>query len=196
MRTLTALLVAFLLVPLPPVAAQVLAPGSQIEMAVTPLPPDMRADAGVLGFTEAGELTMLREASNGMICVANDPTDDRFHVACYHESLEPFMTRGRELRAQGHESDAVIEMRRSEIEDGSLAFPEGPAALYSLTGDADSIVLEDGELHGATRLHVVYLPYATLEGTGLPARAPRGQPWLMDPGEPWAHIMLVQVDTP
>ena len=31
---------------------------------------------------------------------------------------------------------------------------------------------------------------ATVETTGLPPSAPAGSPWLMDPGKPWAHIML------
>jgi hypothetical protein len=166
------------------------------DVAVLPLPEDMRAGAAVLGFDDDGRLVTVREGSNAMICIADDPAIDRFHVACYHNSLEPFMERGRALRAQGHDRDAIASMRKQEIEDGTLAFPSHPTALYSLTGEYDSILFDEGEVRHATRLHVVYTPYATLEQTGLPPRAPRGQPWLMDPGEPWAHIMFVQVDTP
>jgi len=40
-------------------------------------------------------------------------------------------------------------------------------------------------------LYVIYIPYATVESTGL-ATSPvsEGAPWLMDAGKPWAHIMV------
>lgn len=171
--------------------AQVPSADAQIASAVQPLPEELRADATVLGYGETPGLVTLRPGSNGMICLADDPEDDRFHVACYHKSLEPFMARGRELRAAGMGRDEVEAMRRNEITDGGLAIPEQAAALYSLSGEADGWDPSTGEIHQARALHVVYLPFATLEETGLPARAPAGRPWLMDPGEPWAHIMLV-----
>ncbi len=162
---------------------------AQIESAVQPLPEGMRAEATVLGYDGSDQLSTIRDGTNGMICLADDPSDDQFHVACYHDSLEPFMARGRELRALGHDSDEVEEMRRKEISSGEIPMPER-AALYSLTGDASSWDPESGEISDVRGLHVLYIPYATLEETGLPPRAPRGHPWLMDPGEPWAHIML------
>ena len=74
----------------------------QIAAAVLPLPAAMRDGAGVMGYRTAGRLEVLRPARNGMQCLADDPADDRFHVACYSTSMEPFMARGRELRAAGH----------------------------------------------------------------------------------------------
>ena len=44
-----------------------------------------------------------------MACLANSPGVDRWHVACYHRSLEPFMARGHELRAAGPEHTAHIQ---------------------------------------------------------------------------------------
>jgi hypothetical protein len=175
------------------ILAQPLGGVTAIEAAVLPLPEEMRTDATVKGLSESGEFATLRQGTNSMICLTDDPADRRFHVACYHIDLEAFMERGRALRAEGLDRDAVTDTRRREIEAGTLDFPEGPVALYSLTGDYDSVIFEDGRVHGATRLHVLYVPYATLESTGLPARAPRGQPWLMDPGEPWAHVMTAEV---
>jgi hypothetical protein len=35
------------------------------------------------------------------VCPADHPGDDRFRVACYHELLEAWLSRGRELRAPG-----------------------------------------------------------------------------------------------
>lgn len=159
----------------------------QIEAAVKAAPEDMREDATVLGY-EDGELTALREGDGLLICLADEPGDERFHVACYHRSLEPFMERGRELRAEGIED--VDSARRAEIEEGTLEMPDDLAALYSLTGSVEDYDPETGEIEDAQPLHVVYVPYATIEETGLPPSAETGEPWLMDPGEPWAHIMV------
>jgi hypothetical protein len=166
----------------------------QIAGAVAPLPPELREDAIVLGYRPLGRgLVTLREGSGEMICLADDPFEaERFHAACYHRSLEPFMARGRELRAQGVIDRAIIDsVRQAEAESGALPMPEHPAALYSLTGPAGAFDAATGEVTGATPLFVLYMPWATAEVTGLSARPKRGEPWIMFPGKPWAHIMLV-----
>ena len=161
-----------------------------IAEAVSALPEAMRAGAEVRLFRN-GELIMARSGSNGLICLGNDPDDERWHVACYHESLEPFMARGRQLRAQGMTERAVIDsLRRAEIESGKLEFPAGPAALYSLTGRTGSFDSETGEAEGAAVLFVLYVPYGTEASTGISTVPSRTRPWLMAPGKPWAHVMI------
>lgn len=162
-----------------------------IAATVAPLPAEYRDGAEVRAWTRDGELSVIRAGTNAMICLADMPGDDRFHAACYHESLEPFMARGRELRAEGMSRDDIQAAREKEIGAGTLTMPDRPAALYSLTGPPDSFDAETMSVVGASPLYVVYMPYATTESTGLPASAPRGQPWLMDAGSPWAHIMLI-----
>ncbi|PSQ71903.1 MAG: hypothetical protein BRD26_03295 [Bacteroidetes bacterium QH_1_64_81] len=105
---------------------------TQIAAAVKAAPESMRDAATVRGYGPDGTLTTLREGSGLLICLADDPEEDGFHVACYHESLGPFMQRGRELRRQG--VTAVDSVRRAEIADGTLAYPDHPAALYNLSG--------------------------------------------------------------
>src|SRR6056297_2326484 len=96
----------------------------QIKAAVSAAPENMREGAGVLGYNMEGQLVTLRERSNDLICIADDPGDERFHVACYHKDLEPFMKRGRELRAEGKSSDEVTEIRRQEIKSGKIPMPD------------------------------------------------------------------------
>jgi hypothetical protein len=160
---------------------------AQIAAAVTPAPDALQDSASVLGYTDDMTLTTLREGSNEMICLADDPREEGFHAACYHESLEPFMKLGRELRAQGVPN--VDSVRRARIEAGTLSMPEQPAALYSLSGPDEAFNPETGEVSGAEPLYVVYAPYETGETTGLPTRPQGGMPWLMEAGQPWAHIM-------
>ena len=75
-------------------------PVQQVAAAVQAAPAEFRDGAAVLGYNDARKLITLREGKNDMVCLADDPSDsERFHVACYHKALEPFMARGRSLRA-------------------------------------------------------------------------------------------------
>lgn len=175
-----------------PLAAQELVPeSSRIAAAVAPLPEEFRESATVLGHAAGREgLKVLRQGDGPFICLADDPRDDRFHTACYHRSLEPFMARGRALRAAGHEQD-VDSIRYAEVEAGTLAMPDHPAALYSLTGQPSSFDAATGQVTAAQPLYVVYIPFATAESTGLPVKPVTNAPWIMFPGTPKAHIMFV-----
>jgi hypothetical protein len=164
-------------------------PAAQIAAAVLPLPADLRAGATVLGYGDGGGLVTLRRGTGDMTCLASDPARDGFHVACYHRSLEPFMARGRALRANGVRGDQVDTARFAEVRAGKLAMPTHPAMLYSLTGPAGSFDAASGEARGARRLFVTYIPNATAATTGLSTRPSPGAPWIMFPGTPKAHIM-------
>ncbi|MBL8985217.1 MAG: hypothetical protein JNJ80_03035 [Gemmatimonadetes bacterium] len=159
----------------------------QITAAVLPLPEELRAGARVLGYDAAGKFVTLREGK-GMICLAQYPKEERFHVSCYHESLEPFMARGRELRAAGTTGEQVDTVRYAEAKSGKLKLPSGPAALYQLFGG--TLDAAAGTVTGARRLYVVYIPYATGASTGLPEKPRGNDPWIMSPGTPKAHIMF------
>lgn len=160
----------------------------QVAAAVLPLPEPMRAGTTVLGYDTGLRLVRLREGTNHLICLADDPREDRFHVACYHDSLEPFMARGRELRAQGLAAPAVDSTRNADVFAGRVRMPP-VAGLYSLTGAAGSYDPAANAVRGARALFVVYVPFATVESTGIPATPGRG-PWLMHPGTPRAHVMI------
>lgn len=189
----TAILVAGVMVVLPQCATgQPESDVREIAEAVSALPENLRSAATVKSFRD-GELVTIREGSNGMVCLADDPRAEGWHVACYHESLEPFMARGRELRAQGVTTRAAIDSARGgEIEAGVLRMPEGPAALYSVSSDEGSFAAAGGVPPGATGLHVIYMAYATEASTGISAKPSRERPWLMSPGTPWAHVMIAR----
>lgn len=181
-----------------PLRAQSPAPTSvgaeqQILGALAAAPEDRREEATVMGWTASGELTQLREGSNEIICLADPPGDKRFHAACYHRSLEPYMIRGRELRAAGIEGPESFRIRHEEADAGKLAMPVSPAALYNLGGPSDIFDPATGTVSGGSWVWSIYTPYASEESTGLPAepQAP-GAPWIMRPGTASSHIMVVQ----
>ncbi len=165
---------------------------NQIKAAVSPAPDGMKEGAKVLGYNDDGELTTLRKGSNQLICIADDPRQDNFHVSCYHKALEPFMKRGRELKAKGLSREKVDSIRHKEIKEEKIELPRKPMALYSLTGSKDGFDYKTGMVKNASPLYVIYIPYATEESTGLSKKpASKGAPWIMEPGTPWAHIMVM-----
>jgi hypothetical protein len=171
-------------------AAQVPSAEVQIAGAVSAAPEAMRAGATVLGYRNYHKLEVLRSGTGEMICIADDPSETRWQVSCYHKDLEPFMRRGRELKDSGVSRGAEDSVRQAEIQAGVLKMPDGPRMLYNLYAPADSVDKTTGLVRSPAGLQVVYIPYATPESTGLSARPGGGLPWLMYPGKPWAHIMI------
>lgn len=163
----------------------------QIKTAIMAAPEELRAEATVYGFNKEGKLTLLREGTNDVICLADDPQIKGFNVACYHKDLEPFMERGRELKAEGKKGKEIQYLRTKEIDEGKLLMPDAPTALYVLTAAEEKYDPQTGEVTDTYLRYVIYTPYATSESTGLPRKqhAP-GMPWIMDPGTPHAHIMI------
>ncbi|MFW6206553.1 MAG: hypothetical protein ACOC5J_01315 [Gemmatimonadota bacterium] len=161
-----------------------------ISAAVLALPSELRDGAEVRVRTDGPDLRTIREGDNSMICLADEPGGG-FHVACYHESLEPFMRRGRELSAQGLEESERQRARWEDIEAGELSMPDHPTMVYNLTFDTEAIDPDTTDWRDGARLHATYIPYATPEQTGLTTESNPVEPWLMWPGEPSAHIMMV-----
>ncbi len=157
-------------------------------LAVLPIPEADRAAATVLGY-EDGALVTLHEGTGAFICMTDNPSDERFQVLCYHKSLAPYMERGRELRTEGISGKAGIEKRWEEIDAGTLDMPRHPAALHQLFGkDPAAVTLENAD--SLSRLTVIYMAYITAEDSGLLGQPSRGEPWLMYPGKPTAHVMI------
>lgn len=182
---------AFLLAMALPAASQgTIAPADeQIAAAVLPLPEEYRATATVLGYAPDGKLTTLRKGTGTMTCLADDPKVQQFHVACYHNAMEPFMARGRELRQSGITGTQVDTVRFREAKSGTLKVPTTPSSLYSLTGGS-GFDPQTKTAPGARWLYVVYIPYATSASTGLSDKPQDSAPWIMFPGTPKAHIMF------
>jgi hypothetical protein len=168
--------------------AQAPNPEAQIASALQAAPEDRREAATVIGFNDDGTSVTLREGTNDMVCLADYPLDDGWSTACYHESLEPYMARGREMREQGIEGRARVQQRWAEIEAGTLEFPMTPTMLHVLHGDGFDPAT--GEVINPYLRWVIYVPNATAESTGLQTTPSDRAPWLMLPGTIGAHIMI------
>lgn len=164
---------------------------AQIAAATLAGPESDRENASVYGFDSKGALVLLREGTNSLICVSDDPNRPGFQTVCYHKNLQPFMERGRELRSEGKTSQEIFDIREKEAKDGSLQMPDQASTLHLLEGKEGFYDASSGEVKNANYRYVVYIPWATSESTGLPLKPlVEGGPWIMDPGTHRAHIMI------
>jgi hypothetical protein len=162
----------------------------QIKTAVLAVDEKSRDGAMVYGYNAEGELVVLREGTNQYVCLADDPNKKGFQCASYHKDLEPFMQRGRDLKAQGKKFKEIFDIREKEVYSGTLKMPSR-ANLTVLRGTVNE---ETKEIENPKVRYVVYIPYATPESTGIPAKpVAAGHPWIMDPGTHRAHIMISPV---
>ena len=127
---------------------------------------------------------------NEFIVLVDNPNQDGFNAACYHKDLEPFMARGRALRAKGKTGQEIFAIREAEMKSGQIKITPG-STLHIYYGAKTVYDPETSKVEGAQLRYVVYMPWATSESTGLP-KAPNApnHPWIMNPGTHRAHIMI------
>ncbi|MCF6349254.1 MAG: hypothetical protein L3J20_13325 [Flavobacteriaceae bacterium] len=163
----------------------------QIASALLAAPQEVREDAKVYGYDSEGNFITLKEGTNDMVCIADNPNKDGFEVVSYHKDLDPYMARGRVLKAEGKSFTERRDTREKEARDGSLSMPKKSATLHILHGKSGWFDIDSTKVRNANYRYVVYIPFATQASTGLSLKpnAP-GHPWLMFPGKANAHIMI------
>jgi hypothetical protein len=163
----------------------------QIKSALLAAPAEKRDSCTVLGYSPDKQLIVLKQGTNEFICLADDPDDPEFSVACYVKELEPFMKRGRDLRKQGIKDDSLFNEREKEVKEGTLQMPKGPSALYVYSAKQNDFDPATGDVKNGYLRSVIYIPYATTASTGLSEKEPgHGMPWIMNAGTHGAHIMI------
>jgi hypothetical protein len=161
-----------------------------IATALMSAPEASRAGCKVIGYNMAGKFVTLKEGNNEFIVLADDPKKDGFSAACYHKDLDPFMARGRALKAEGKKHQEIFDIREAEVKSGKLKLPTG-TALHIYFGPKKMYNPKTAKVDEARLRYVVYMPWATSESTGLPeAPAASNHPWIMNPGTHRAHIMI------
>lgn len=161
-----------------------------IATALMAAPEASRAGCKVIGYNLAGEFVTLKKGNNEFIVLADDPKKDGFSAACYHKDLDPFMARGRALKAEGKKHQEIFDIRETEVKSGKLKMPTG-ATLHIYFGKNTLYNTKTAMVDGARLRYVVYMPYATAASTGLPeSPAASNHPWIMNPGTHRAHIMI------
>ena len=161
-----------------------------IATALMAAPKESRSECKVIGYNMAGEFVTMREGDNEFIVLVDNPNQDGFNAACYHKDLEPFMARGRALRAEGKTGQEIFAIREAEMKSGQIKITPG-STLHIYCGAKTVYDPETSKVEGAQLRYVVYMPWATSESTGLPeAPIAPNHPWIMNPGTHRAHIMI------
>ena len=164
---------------------------ASVTLALKAAPEELREGASVYRTGKNGDLVVVRQGTNDLVCLADDPAQKGLNVSCYHRELEPFMKRGRILKAEGKSFQEIFDMREKEVKEGKLKMPREPSALYVYTANEGAFDPETGNVTKGYLRYVIYIPYATAASTGLPlAPSAPGMPWIMDPGTHRAHIMI------
>ena len=162
-----------------------------IATALMAAPEESRAKCTVIGYNMDGEFVTLREGENEFIVLADDLNKPGFSAACYHKDLEPFMARGRELKAEGKTAREIFDIRENEAKSGKLDMGKPGSTLHIYFGASEMYDPETFKVAGAQYRYVVYLPFATAQSTGLPEQPISvNHPWIMNPGTHRAHIMI------
>lgn len=162
-----------------------------VATALMAAPKELRSDCTVIGYNMRGEFVTFKEGTNNFMCLVDNPMQDGFNAAFYPKDLEPFMARGRALRAEGKTEQEIFDIREAEMKSETLKITPG-STLNIYYGPNTTYNPETSEVEGALRRYVVYLPWATSATTGLPESPDKpSDPWIMNPGTHRAHIMIM-----
>jgi hypothetical protein len=165
----------------------------EIAAAVLPLPPAMRAEAGIVRLDPRGHPQEWRASRNGMVCLADEPGDSIFDVRCYHQSFIPLLYRARELAAAGIPFSGLDSAMDREIHAGKLRLPDGPTAGYRMYGPISG--LDWNTASAADTIDAwqsIHFPYRNAAELGLPTAENGIHPYVMSSGTWWAHVMIME----
>lgn len=162
-----------------------------VVQGTLPLPEDLKAEASVITYSDAGERQVLREGSNMIECRARDVISG--FTRCYHKSMGPEMDLRAKLAAEGNSNEDIGTALAAARVDGSIPTAPAGSIAYRLYEEDDRLKL----------LWVLRLPNMTSTDLGMPtgsqrdnALAGKGLPWMMREGTPSAHLMIPVNSTP
>ena len=156
-----------------------------LELASIPLAKGARPQATVVRFDELGDFEVLREGSNNLFCIADEPGDDRFSVECHPKAMMTYLER-KQKRALSDNKDELDRLIAEDIRTGTLAFPVGARSMFvsgsinTSTGVPDSVRVWDE----------LAVPFANEEQTGITTEDAGMDLWLMGEDSHRAHIMV------
>jgi hypothetical protein len=172
--------------PAPPSSSQTIAG------ALLPLPEQLRSGATVVRLNASFRPEVLRQGTNGMVCIADAPNDDRFDVRCYRDTFIPVVYRAFQLGYQ-----VSGEKVEAEIKAGTLRLPPDPTAGYRCLGPLSGYDASRNAVNAQIECwQSIHFPFRTAAQIGLPEehdvsdRQQRDTPYVMSSGKYWSHVMI------
>ena len=183
MRSLALLIPAVLGLPVSSQAQS--QPVDPVAQAVLALPDTLRDKATVVLYQE-GDRAVLRQGTNGLTCVADQPGDTRLTLLCYPTSIDSYMHRQEELQAEGIHGAELRAVLGAEVRSGQLYLPMG-AMLRYVSG---TINPESGVPDSVRVWSEMFFPFANAAELGIPEFNAGRDPWMMSAGTVVAHVMV------
>jgi predicted TIM-barrel fold metal-dependent hydrolase len=163
-----------------------------VAAALIPLPEQLRDKATVVRLNASFRPEVLRAGTNGMVCIADAPNDDKFDVRCYRDTFMPVVYRTFQL---GY--DVAGPKVGAEIQAGTLRLSREPTAGYRCLGPISGY---DALRNRAdTRIECwqsIHFPFRTATDVGFPDErdVPESRqleiPYVMASGTYWSHVMI------
>ncbi len=165
--------------------AQAAGDAALVAEAVQILPAELKSGAAVVTYdADTGARKVLRPGTNFLEC---QPRMADGFTRCYHKMFGPRRDMQAKLRAQKKSDNEIAAALAAAVKSGQL--PSPPAAMMSYRGYDKRDRIQN--------LWVISLPNRTPESVGVSAESQRdhalegnGLPWMMEPGNPGAHVMI------
>ena len=171
--------------------------GDDIRFAVLPLPEQLQSGATVMRIESPGRRVVVRQGSNGMVCMRVVPGEAAWDARCYEATMIRLMFRVGDLLRSGLTSDSLDARITADVRAGTLTLPAHPAAGYRVLGPQDAYVPATGAVTAQmNRWQSLHVPFATAVSMGLPDESTvsdlqRTQmPYVMASGTWWSHVMI------
>jgi len=171
----------------------------EIRFALLPLPEQLRDGATVMRVDSTHHPVVVRQGSNGMVCMRVLPGDAAWDARCYEASMARLIFRAGELVMSGLAIDSLGPRIEAEVRAGTLTLPKQPAASYRALGPQDAYVPATGAVTARIEIwQSLHVPFATAEEMGLPdeptlTEPQRGaMPVVVASGTWWSHVMLAR----
>lgn len=182
-------------------------PQEVIRAAVSPLPTDLQAGAGVMAETPDGDIKRIRESENGLSCLLRHPSDPEepfLDARCYNDQFWPVVLHRWSL-VPIPESFADADARmHADIEAGLVPIPDHPTAGYRVFGPLNEFDFASGTL-GPTmqKWQSIHFPFRTSSELGITELRegsiedrPGLMPFVMASGTWWSHVMFMHEPWP
>jgi tetratricopeptide (TPR) repeat protein len=171
---------------------------NEIRFALLPLPEQFRPAATVMRMDSSlRSPVVLRQGSNGMVCMRFVHGEDAWDARCYDASMARLILRVRELFASAVTRDSIGPRLKADIGAGTLTLPANPTAGYRVLGPVGAYNSATGVATARLdRWQSLHIPFATAQAMGLPdestiSTADRGHvPYVMASGTWWSHVMI------
>ena len=112
----------------------------QIARAVMAAPANLQADAAVITFDESGEIVVVREGSNGLMCwdSSNEPgRQGIFNAQCTSELNRPRVKQNHQFSHAGGTPEEIQALFDRAEEDGTRELPVYGTMYYHWIGEED-----------------------------------------------------------